>query len=240
MSGGGSRIVRSLCYFVRDAFPPDRIISRVLDLKSQLESAGFVVQTVRICSPSFLEHGLVKSEQVMDPEGKLGLFLSCGSVKLQHIQQEFLEDFLQTRNMAFNLDLTGETIDQRCYDILHTISVRNPGHSFRFAFGFGSPNSSPYFPSAAYSTDGFSIGFQPTDLTENCDTLDMWLQKMQSMWMDIVSLFGNCEDFLGIDSSIAPLYDSHSSLIHFIQKLGMSFEESVLTDSYLKITKFIK
>lgn len=47
-------------------------------------------------------------------------------------------------------------------------------------------------------------------------------------------------NFLGIDSSIAPIFTGKGSLIHFIKRLGLSFNESITTDTYIQITEFIK
>jgi len=45
---------------------------------------------------------------------------------------------------------------------------------------------------------------------------------------------------MGIDSSVAPLYEGKSSLIGIIRRFYNSFSDSVTSDVYLKISKFIK
>ena len=60
------------------------------------------------------------------------------------------------------------------------------------------------------------------------------------MWQEIFKLFKNEDDFLGIDSSIAPAFSGKGSLVNFIKRLGYEFNKSITTDIYIKITNFIK
>lgn len=77
-------------------------------------------------------------------------------------------------------------------------------------------------------------------MAENCKTLDRWFDKMRSAWDEITRLMRNEPKFLGIDSSIAPLFEGKSSLVRFISRVGLDFSKSTTTDTYLRITKFIK
>jgi len=47
-------------------------------------------------------------------------------------------------------------------------------------------------------------------------------------------------EYLGIDSSIVPIFDGKGSFINFLNKLNIDFNNSTTTDLYLKITDFIK
>ena len=170
--------------------------------------------------------------------GDENLFLSVGTLDRKSARAQ-LDDFLKARNVAFNLDLSRE-VRPEDPELLFEIIEKAPEKTFSFAFVFQNPPSSPFFPSAAYQEDGFSIGLQPTDLAAGCATLEDWFEGMKSAWHEIHALFGDRPDFLGIDSSVAPLFEGKSSLIHFIRRICRSFPESVTTDTYLRLTKFIK
>jgi len=63
---------------------------------------------------------------------------------------------------------------------------------------------------------------------------------MSESCQELNELFSSEEAFLGIDSSVAPLFTDESSLINFISRLGMDFSQSVVTNTYMKITKHLK
>lgn len=112
--------------------------------------------------------------------------------------------------------------------------------TFNFAYVFNNAISSPFFPSAQFEREGFTIGLQPTDMAEGCNTLEAWFENMETAWKEVVDTLSDEKYFLGIDSSIAPIFGGYGSLLHYIQSLGMSFNESILSDTYLKMTQFIK
>ncbi|MCK4889170.1 MAG: DUF711 family protein, partial [Candidatus Aminicenantes bacterium] len=108
-----------------------------------------------------------------------------------------------------------------------------------FAFTFNNVNSSPFFPSSNFEKPGFSIGMQPTNLSAGCSTIEEWFSKMEESWLEIISIFRG-EKFIGIDSSIAPLYSGKSSLVNIIRQMKGSFPEAVTSDIFLKISGFIR
>lgn len=124
--------------------------------------------------------------------------------------------------------------------VLFDIIKKKSGKTFNFTYVFNNKLQTPFFPSASYEKDGFSIGLQPIDLSESCQTLDEWLEKMRQAWQEIYDTFRDNSEFLGVDSSIAPLFEGKSSLIGFIKRLGYEFSYSATTDIYLKITNFLK
>ena len=141
--------------------------------------------------------------------------------------------------MSFNLDL-GDGVREGDADILFRLIRARPSKTFQFTYTFNNPHSSPYFPSAHRQRNGFSLGLQPTNLAAGCTTLNQWLERMQHAWETLCSLLDNESDFLGIDSSIAPLSGGDGSLVAFIRKLHGSFAHSVTTDTWLRISSFIK
>ncbi len=228
----GNKIIRSICYFTQK--PDDGVVLKIKEKKGLLEGHGFEVQTLRFCTSDLEFNEIVR--RVNDKE----IMLGASSVPCQNTSSQLKDFFRIPDDLSFNLDLTGSAIEAGHVDLLFEIIRNKPDRTFNFAYVFNNPLSSPYFPSANYGVEGFSIGLQSTDLTEGCRSLNEWFEKTTSVWDEINLIFKDDQEFLGIDSSVAPVFQGNSSLINWIKRLGMTFNESVLTDTYLKITKFIK
>lgn len=227
-----NKIIRSICYFANQ--PSEDTLSKLDEVSKLFIQNGYEIQTKRVCSPN-LEKVLELDRQFASESYIFGL----GSITYKQILNH-LKELGQTKDTSFNLDLTNSEITLDDVNILFSIIKQIPNKTFSFAYVFNNRQSSPFFPSGTYHKEGFSIGFQPTDLTQGCTTLEQWLGKMKSMWEETVNITGKRDGFLGIDSSVAPLFEDKSSLINFIKKLGYDFVYSATTDIYLKITKFIK
>jgi len=225
-----NKIIRSICYFTNTL---DRgILERIENIAGKLKSAGYEIQTRRICSKGFAIKEI--DSAFNDPS----LYLSVGTLNRESARLQ-INDFLNAENVAFNLDLSsGVHVEDT--DFLFNIIKERAAKTFSFTYTFSNAPSSPYFPSAAYKNNGFSIGLQPTDLSQNCKSIDEWLQKMKVVWNEIVAIFQNDSDFMGIDSSIAPLFTGKSSLIYFIKKIYNSFSQTVTQNLYLQITNYIR
>jgi Uncharacterised ACR (DUF711) len=224
------KIIRSLCYFTTQ-FKPD-ITEKLDNLRRQMEDHDFELQTQRIC---------FESERISRVDAAVNdgsIYLSVGRLNRKEAR-ESLSDFLKAGNVAFNLDLS-DCIEFTDIDLLFDIISQRPTKTFSFAYTFNVLPSSPYFPSARYEKDGFAIGLQPTDLSQGCATLSQWLENMKKVWEEVCEIFKNENDFLGIDTSIAPLFLGDSSFIHFIKSLIGSFPKAVTTDTFLRVSEFIK
>jgi len=138
------------------------------------------------------------------------------------------------------LDLTNKNITTEHADVLFKIIKNKPDNTFRFTYGFNLPVSSPYFPSAKFGQKGFSIGLQSTDLSLDCKNIAEWLENIKAVWEEMDLILKPIDGYLGIDSSIAPLFQGSSSLVNFIKRLGLDFSHSATTDIYTTISKFIK
>lgn len=226
-----NKIVRTICYFSDN--PSEQTIGKLNEVEKTLVRNGFLVQTKRLCSA---KKDIRQLESAIKDDA---MYLSIGSLNIDEAEAK-LGDFYSSRNTSFNLDLTSEVIDKRSADILFQIIKNKPGKTFLFAYVFHNPPSTPFFPSATYAKNGFSLGLQPTDLSLSCSSIEEWLDKMKRVWEEINRLFHNNHDFLGIDSSIAPLNDEKASFVGFIKRLGFDFSYSTTTSIYLEITKFIK
>lgn len=225
------KIVRSLCLFSEKTTTKEL---GVLDSAAQLlQQNGFVIQTKRICFPSY--QAAVENAEHIGKE----LLVGCGSLLWQDLKAH-VEDFLKRGNISLTLDLTHESISQQHIEPLFTIIDQAPQKTFPFAFGFNLPHSSPFFPSARFGKSGFSVGLQSLDLSEKCSSVEEWFSLMKATWNEIDALLSPFEGYLGIDSSVAPLFSGKSSFVNLIRRLGCDFSHSVTTDLYTRISSFIK
>lgn len=224
------KIIRSLCYFISQ--PSSQIVDRIEELTGILVDHDFTIQTKRICTN---DNSIKKLDSIFR---NTDLYQSVGTIDRQEAKKQF-DDFLKAKNVSFNLDISAnQTIED--VKFLKEMIKLSPQKTFLFAYTFTNTLSSPYFPSAFYNKDGFAIGLQSTNLSANCNSLNDWFYHMKTTWNEIIELFKNESDFLGIDSSVAPLFYGDSSFIHFIKKITGSFPQSVTTDIYLQISNFIK
>ena len=225
-----NKIIRSICYFTNtlDIGIPERIEN----IAVKLANTGYEIQTRRICSTG------IKIKDLDSAFNDPSLYLSVGTLSRESARAQ-ISDFMDAENVAFNLDLSRDVYPEDT-DFLFNIIKAQAEKTFSFTYTLNNALSSPYFPSAAYKENGFAIGLQPTDLSENCESIDEWMQKMKVVWNEINGLFQPESDYLGIDSSIAPLFTGKSSLIYFIKRIYNSFSQTVTRDIYLQISNFIK
>lgn len=225
------KIIRTICLFTDEISSYD--IEKLDNISQLLKRNNFSIQTKRICLSDY-------KEQINDKElGEKGILLGLGEQTFENLKEKF-SDFLKSENKAINLNLTNENITIDHVDILFKIIRHKPDNTFRFTYSFNLPVSSPYFPSAKFDQQGFSVGLQPTDLSVDCKNVAEWLEKMKIVWEEIDLLLQPIECYLGIDSSIAPLFHGSSSLVNFVKRSGLDFSNSATTDIYTTISKFIK
>jgi hypothetical protein len=226
------KIIRTICSFSEN--PSDQNVDGLNTIGDKFGSLGYEIQTKRITSPNF---ELIES---LDRQYSNGVFcFGLGSVTRNFISKN-LDRLGNTKDVSFNLNLSNPDISSEDVDILFTLIGKYPAKTFNFTYLFGDAQSSPFYPSSQYEKEGYSIGLQPTDLADECETLKEWLDNMKSCWMEINEQCKDDEDFLGVDSSIAPLFSGSGSMINFIKKIYGKFDESVVSDIYTQITKFIK
>ncbi len=226
-----NKIIRSICYFAQNY--EASLETKLEDLTKLFQKNWYAIQTTRVCFGN--KEMIYHIDQIKDRE----LYLSIWTLDFAQTMK-YMDKFMQIPKMNMNLDLTNEIIWQHHIDLLWDIIANWPEKTFCFTYVFNNKNSSPYFPSANYERDWFAIWLQSTDLAENCPNLDQWFVNMKSVWEQIIFLVKENKDFLGIDSSVAPFFSGRGSLIDFIKRLGYTFDDSVLTNTYTSITKFIK
>lgn len=225
-----NKIVRSICYFAKQLNPD--VFDRLADVQNTLLANGYTVQTRRICvAETPLESIAALNE---DPS----IFFGRGGFDRNSLAKA-LDGFMRVRNVTIHLDLTAG-VQASDVATLFDIIQRAPENTFNFGYLFNAPASSPFFPCAKHEEDGVAIGLQATDLAEGCESVAQWLARMRDLWADLDALLGDRTDFLGIDSSVAPMFHGDSSLIHLMKRIYGSFTQSVTTDAYLQITDFIR
>lgn len=225
-----NKIIRSICWFTRESTPESP--AKLKDIENTVRKAGYQVQTLRIVNPALP----IKVLNEVYP--KENFFIGAGTLQIDQAMNQ-LDNYLQTDNISFNVEIS-EEVRNEDIQVLMRILKEKPEKSFLFSYTFSNVSSTPFFPSANFSTEGFSIGLQPTDLSENCHDLNEWFEKMRLCWNELNSLFSTDKHFLGIDSSIAPMWGGAGSLVGLINRLGYTFQQSVTTDLYLRISGFIK
>jgi uncharacterized protein DUF711 len=225
------KIVRTVCLFIDR--PSKVAVVRLEQLGNRLSDNGFTVQTRRLCSPDL--DGVFN----LDKEGDGSIFLSIGRVPFDEADA-VLQQFCRSKRVDFNVDLTHEPVTVKHAYLLTDIIRMNAAKTFNFAYTFNNALSSPYFPSATYEKNGFSVGLQPTDLSEGCQSIEEWLDRTKAAWSDIDRLFSAEEGYLGIDTSIAPLFAGSGSLIHLITRFGLTLSHAVTTDVFLNIARAIR
>jgi hypothetical protein len=225
------KIVRSICYFTDQ--PNQKIYGRIRTIEQTLKKLQYNIQTLRICTSG---KSIGELETAITDQN---FFLSIGGMGRNKVQTIF-DDFLSSsKNISLNLELEDQVTDQDVELLLRAVQD-SPEKTFNFAYTFHNIPGSPFYPSSKYAKNGFSIGLQTTNLAKNCTSLNDWFVNLKAVWHEIVNTFKAESDFLGLDSSIAPIFDQESSLINFIRSLHGSFRASILTDSYIKITNFLK
>jgi uncharacterized protein (UPF0210 family) len=225
------KIIRTICLFSDGV--TNQEIEKLERISQTLKEGGFSVQTKRICLSGYRKE--INDKELLEK----GILLGLGEQTLEGLKENFV-DFLKSDNKAINLDLTNENITDEHVNILFKIIENKSDNTFRFTYSFNLPVSSPYFPSAKFGKKGFTVGLQSTDLSANCKSIAEWLEEMKNVWDEIDSLLEPIDGYLGIDSSIAPLFQGSSSLVNFIKRLGLDFSHSATTDIYTIISKFIK
>lgn len=222
-----NKIIRTITQFVGDI---DKLnLDLLTDTKGVFISNGYKVQTLRVCHPGNFGEGDSLPQDVL---------VSVGRKPLDYITDNF-KLFVSSRDNV-NLDLSNVEVQMEHVLLLFRIIQEIPSKTFNFTFTFNNAKSSPYMPSADYEQDGFSVGLQPTDLSESVTSISQWFERMHDVYSEIVNLMKGNNQFLGIDSSIAPLFENESSLINLIKRLNGNFSDSILTSIYTDITNFIK
>jgi hypothetical protein len=226
-----NRIIRTICVFA-DAVTQHEVdlLNTITDL---LQHNHFTVQTRRICLSRY--HAEVDEELINEHK----LMVGFGSLSRTEFAKIF-PHFLTTHQKRLTLNLTHGEISRDDIEPLFAMIRQRPESTFGFAFGFNLPVSSPFFPSATFGQRGFSIGLQATDLAEGSQTREAWFSAMKTTWDELDRLLSPFQEYLGIDSSVAPLHSGPSSLIHYVRQLGLSFSHSTTTDFYTSISSFIK
>jgi hypothetical protein len=225
-----NKIIRSICLFTEASGKSDE--QTLKDISTLLARAAYQVQTLRIVTK---EKNIRQLDSLWHDKN---IFTGVGTLDRKESFAQ-LDDFLDAGNLSFNLEIL-DHVTSEDVGLLFEIIKSKPEKTFNFSYTFNNAVSSPFFPAAHFQQTGFSIGLQPTDLAEGCGSLHTWLFRMKESWEEIVALMARDEHFLGIDSSVAPMYEADGSLIHLMKRIHGTFCRSVTSESYVNISRFIK
>ncbi|MCA9383731.1 DUF711 family protein, partial [Candidatus Dojkabacteria bacterium] len=191
----------------------------------------FSVQTKRVCAPKedFKSLAAKLSENVIG---------SVGTLNVEKVLNNF-SDF-EANDVFFNINLTNNPVTELDVEPLFRLLSSNASRTFNYTYVFNNPYSSPFMPSANYERNGFAIGMQATDLSEESHSIEEWLAKFSYALDEINNIFKDNLDFIGLDSSIAPLFKGKSSFINILNTMGKGLVSSLTSDTLVKITNYIK
>ena len=225
------KVIRTITYFSKQL--TEKPIQHFEQILPILESHEFTIQTKRICVK---QTSFPKLEQYYPQADWL---LSRGTLSREEAWRS-LDDFLQAGRSFFNLELANP-IEEKDVELLFEMFRRRPEKAFHFAFTFENAQESPFFPSSTYAgREGFAVGLQMTNLADGCASIDEWMEKMRLVWQEILDIFGDNPEFLGIDSSIAPLYEKEQSFIYFMKKCYGTLAKAAISDGFVRLSQFIK
>lgn len=224
-----NKVVRSICFFT------DKLEDKTFDSLNRIERIllenDFTVQTKRVCAPKEDFNSLAAKL----PENVIG---SLGSLTVEKVLNNF-SDF-EANDVFFNIKLTDNPVTELDVEPLFRLLSSNASRTFNFTYVFNNPYSSPFMPSAKYERNGFAIGMQATDLSEESHSIEEWLAKFSYALDEINNIFKDNLDFIGLDSSIAPLFKGKSSFVNILNTMGKGLISSLTSDTLVKITNYIK
>ncbi len=227
------KIIRSICLFSPSPNKNEAVIKHQ-EIADLLQANKFQIQTQRLC---FRNTSIEAIEAEFDQQ--LPYLYALGSLNLIQMKA-ILPSFLESKlPISCNLQLQ-KKVDMDAVDILKKIIHTSADKTFHFCFSFGAANNSPFFPSTHYDKTGFSIGLQATNLAAICPDSQTWMKSMLEVWNELAGTFAEFPDFLGIDSSIAPLFDGAGSFIHFAQQQVGPLGKLCTSDFFTQISNFIK
>lgn len=227
------KIIRSICIFSPELNKP-ALEKQHHKIAALLKANDFRIQTQRLC---FKDVSINEIEAAFDPE--LGYLYALGSLDLQQTKA-ILPAFLHSKlPISFNLQLI-DKVEIDAVQILLDIVETAPQKTFNFCYSFHPANNSPFFPSVHYNKSGFSIGLQSTNLADACTNHLAWFENMKKVWTEIESIFCHFPDYLGIDSSVAPLYDGPGSFMDFALQQEANMEQLCTSDFFTQVSNFIK
>lgn len=221
-------IVRSVCLAVRELTPES--MARLDHLVGLLEASDMTVQTRRVLSPG----PIARFRDVFTAHET---YFSIGQVSLAGLADQW-DDFLLDDRVSCFIDLTESPPTMEHVDMLFRLIKHSPGKTFHLSFSTNTPAGSPFFPTARFELEGFSVGLQAANLAGR-GSIQEWRQRMINVWAGVENCFSSYGDYLGIDSSMTSLGSGEGSLVHHATRFQNSFQRSWLTSFYVDLTEFL-
>ncbi len=228
------KIIRSVCIFSSD-IDAEMLAEKHSQIETKLLQYGYSIQTQRVCFANAEINQIERAYQNTESD----FILSAGSLDRASANEQsdaFIESNLP---IAINLHIDDQ-VKEEDVSLLFKIIKQNASKTFHFTYSFNNVLNSPFFPAANFGQNGFSIGLQPTNLSAGCKSLQQWFDNMSGVWNELTDLFIKEDSFLGIDSSVAPLFGGVGSFIHFVQKFYPDFAAACTSDVFTQVSGFIK
>lgn len=222
-------MIRTLCVFSDSV--DSNVLNQIQAYRGLFEKKQYQIQTTRFCTT------LQNLDRLLEFECPDDLLLSVGQLTCDDWSNHH-ECLLADKPISFNLELSQQKITSQVVQVLFDIIQRCPSRTFNFSYTFNNVTNSPFFPSAVYGQNGVGVGLQCTDSFQG-STVEEWCESIKSVWDEIQHITQDHNDFLGIDASIAPLYEGQSSLFYHLSQLG-DLQHVFTSESLMKLTEFLK
>ena len=229
-----NRIVRTVTVFAEQ---PSRVaFAQADELAERLRELGYVIQTTRAC---FADATLEQASELLERDDQ---FASVGTLTTAAARAQ-IDAFCSRPNTSFHVDISDGVTDDEV-DFFFELMDTAPERTFGFSWVAQNPPSGPFFNAARFEVPGFAIGLQSTDLAVDCATLEEWQAACARAWLEINGVFTADPDFLGIDSSVAPMGGESGSLVRFLRRIApqhqaASFSDLATTDVFTRITEHL-
>jgi hypothetical protein len=224
------KIVRSICEF-QEALPQAPWES-LEERRRKCEDLGYSVQTLRLVYPGSVGH-------LSDIERGASHLLALGVRSLREVDLIF-DDFIDQPHVSLAIDGTSLEDMLPVATMVAELAGRAPEKMFEFSMVVNPAASSPYFPGAMYERSGYSIGLQSPSLREEGMSMGAWLSEMNSAWLELEDTFGQERDFIGIDSSVAPLGGGLGSFAEAAIAYKGSFSRAQTSDFFHSVSSWIR
>lgn len=231
------RIARTITLFegaaTRTALP------RARERAARLREVGFEVQSTRACFASAsIEQAAALLDDAEPLEGE-SLFVSVGKLTTAEARDQ-LGDYCARTDTSFHVDLT-DGVAPDDVDLLFEIAETKPERTFGFSWVMNNPGCSPFFNASRSDRPGFAVGLQTPNLARHCSTLEQWLDLQAQAFREVALTFASDPDFLGLDSSVAPMGGGDGSFVGFLRRIAPDlgcgrFSELVTTNVFTRIT----
>lgn len=222
---------------VKDFSKFDELLKQILSVRTNIQKAGYEVQTVRITT-DIIEHGDVSFIDKLQNESSVGIY-HLGSVDdpkiLTEKKESELVELLLSYSKSFlainsNNAQNSRQLALSAARMCKQIAKKDPFQCRRFALFAGVNNSTPFYPASKVFNNSmkFSIGLQCANLAveeaeksnKNVELFEKSLrQRMETEFAQLDKIIPSDvkNSFIGFDTSLAPFPRDEESIANAIE-----------------------